>query len=97
MVKKRGKVSETGLFDSTIASELDSKAIEEKKEPAKVKNTYYLTAAIDKRLELARINLRELSGKKAISKSAIIEVSLRLAIDELEGRGKNSYLAMALT
>lgn len=95
MVKKRGKVSETGLFDSTIAKEQDIKIAETEK-PAKIKNTYYLSAETDSRLELARVTLRGLTGKK-ISKSDIIDAALRAGIDELDTRGSDSYLSILLS
>jgi len=75
MAKKRGKLSESGLFDSTIAKEQDIK-IAKTEEPAKVKNTYYLSPETDTRLELARATLRGITGKK-ITKSDIIDTALK--------------------
>lgn len=61
----------------------------------KIKNTYYLSADTDHRLEMARVTLRHMSGKK-LSKSDILEGALRLALDDLESQGKDCPLAILL-
>lgn len=98
MAKKRAKVSDTSLFESTDSkkvSQLDSKTAKEKSEE-KVKNTYYLTQETDARLEMARVILRGITGKK-LSKSEIIEAALVSALNELDTRGEQSYLAVLLS
>ena len=98
MVKKRAKVSETNLFestDSTQVSHYDSKTAKGKGEE-KVKNTYYLTQETDARLEMARVILRGITGEK-LSKSDIIEAALVSALNELDTRSEESYLAVLLS
>ena len=95
MVKKRAKVSDTDLFASTTAESFDSKPSKSEEAP-KVKNTYYLTLATDQRLEFARVQLRQITGKK-VSKSDIIEAALQSALDELQTRDSDSHLAIMLS
>lgn len=98
MAKRRGKVSETDLFartDSTPSEQHDSKAAGQQSSE-KVKNTYYLTADTDYRLDLARAELRRITGEK-VSKSDIIEAALKGALDDFEQTGRGSYLAILLS
>ena len=98
MVKKRAKVSDTSLFESTDSKQVshrDSKTAKEKGEE-KVKNTYYLTQETDARLEMARVILRRITGEK-LSKSEIIEAALVIALNELDARNEESYIAVLLS
>ena len=69
----------------------------EAEEPAeKVKATYYLDAEVVEALEEGWMELRKLADKKdrgQISKSLIVELALKLALEELEKRGAESSLA----
>ena len=69
----------------------------EPQEPAeKVKATYYLDAEAVEALEEGWMELRKLADKKdrgQISKSLIVELALKLALEELEKRGAESSLA----
>jgi len=78
-----------------------SKPVSQKKalaeEPAeKVKATFYLDAEVVEALEEGWMELRKLADKKdrgQISKSLIVELALKLALEELEKRGAESSLA----
>ena len=77
-----------------------SKPVSQKKaeaQPAeKVKATYYLDAEVVEALEEGWMELRKLADKKdrgQISKSLIVELSLKMALDELKAQGVNSLLA----
>ena len=62
----------------------------------KVKATYYLDAEIVEALEEGWMGLRKLADKKdrsRISKSLIVELALKLALEDLEKRGSESSLA----
>ena len=78
-------------------SKLVSQKKAEAKGPAgKVKATYYLDAEIVEALEEGWMELRKLADKKdrgQISKSLIVELALKLALDELKTQGVKSLLA----
>ena len=86
---------------SKTVSKPTSKPVSQKKaepqEPAeKVKATYYLDAEVIEALEEGWMELRKLADKKdrgQISKSLIVELSLKMALDELKAQGENSLLA----
>ena len=69
----------------------------EAQEPAeKVKATFYLDAGIVEALEEGWMELRKLADKKdrgQISKSLIVELALKMALDELKAQGVKSLLA----
>ncbi len=66
-------------------------------EVEKQKATFYLSETALADLENAWMSLRSLKrGKGSVSKSGIVEASLRAALDEYEAKGKNSVLAQAL-
>ena len=87
--------------DSKPELQPTSKPVSQKKaepqEPAeKVKATYYLDAEVVEALEEGWMELRKLADKKdrgQISKSLIVELALKLALEELEKRGAESSLA----
>jgi hypothetical protein len=95
MAKKRGKVSNSGLFDSTMESSAKA-SISDTEYAPKIRNTYSLTVETNRRLEYARATLRGITDKK-VTKSDIIDASLRAALDELETRGPDSYIAIMLS
>ena len=78
-----------------------SKPVSQKKagaqEPAeKVKATFYLDAQAVEALEAGWMELRKLADKKdrsQISKSLIVELALKLALEDLEKKGADSSLA----
>ncbi len=77
-----------------------SKPVSQKKpeaQPAeKVKATFYLDTEIVETLEEGWMELRKLADKKdrgQISKSLIVELALKLALEDLEKRGAESSLA----
>ena len=62
----------------------------------KMKATFYLDAEIVEALETGWMELRKLADKKdrgQISKSLIVELALKLALEDLEKRGAESSLA----
>ena len=69
----------------------------EKAGPAqKVKATFYLDAQAVEALEAGWMELRKLADKKdrsQISKSLIVELALKLALEDLEKKGADSSLA----
>ena len=87
----------TGKTVSKPASKPVSQKKPEPQEPAeKVKATYYLDAEVVEALEEGWMELRKLADKKdrgQISKSLIVELSLKMALDELKAQGVNSLLA----
>ena len=78
-----------------------SKPVSQKKalaeEPAeKVKATFYLDSKAVESLEDGWMELRKLADKKdrsQISKSLIVELALKLALEDLEKKGADSSLA----
>ena len=87
----------TGKTVSKPTSKPVSQKKPEAQEPAeKVKATYYLDAEVVEALEEGWMELRRLADKKdrgQISKSLIVELSLKMALDELKAQGVNSLLA----
>lgn len=87
----------TGKTVSKPTSKPVSQKKPEAQEPAeKVKATYYLDAEAVEALEEGWMELRRLADKKdrgRISKSLIVELSLQLALEDLEKRGADSSLA----
>ena len=87
----------TGKTVSKPTSKPVSQKKAEPQEPAeKVKATYYLDAEVVEALEEGWMELRKLADKKdrgQISKSLIVELALKLALEELEKRGAESSLA----
>lgn len=78
-----------------------SKPVSQKKpeaQPAeKVKATFYLDAEIVEALEDGWMELRKLTDKKdrgQISKSLIVELALKMALEDLEKRGAESLLSI---
>lgn len=70
------------------------------KEKAKAKATYYLSPETVEDLEEAWISLRRMASKdqKArISKSAIVEMAIQMAVEELEAKAEQSRLSSLLT
>jgi hypothetical protein len=62
----------------------------------KVKATFYLDAQAVEALEAGWMELRKLADKKdrsQISKSLIVELALKLALEDLEKKGADSSLA----
>jgi hypothetical protein len=84
--------------DRKIPKEKDSKIAKKQnaKEEKKKSNTYYLTEDTFWRLDEAKAKLRRMSGEN-ISKSDIIEWALVIALDELDQRGEDSYLAIKIS
>ena len=82
-----------------------SKPVSQKKalaeEPAeKVKATFYLDTEIVETLEEGWMELRKLADKKdrgQISKSLIVELALKLALEDLRKKGSDSLLAKKLS
>lgn len=64
-----------------------------------VKATYYIDTSVLDRLDLAQVALRRLTGKRGheLSKSAIVQAALHIALVELEEKGEESRLAEALS
>ena len=87
----------TGKTVSKPTSKPVSQKKAEPQEPAeKIKATYYLDAEVVEALEEGWMELRRLADKKdrgQISKSLIVELSLKMALDELKAQGVNSLLA----
>ena len=87
----------TGKTVSKPTSKPVSQKKAEPQEPAeKIKATYYLDAEVVEALEEGWMELRRLADKKdrgRISKSLIVELALKLALEELEKRGAESSLA----
>ena len=87
----------TGKTVSKPTSKPVSQKKAEPQEPAeKVKATYYLDTEVVEALEEGWMELRKLADKKdrgQISKSLIVELALKLALDELKAKGVNSLLA----
>ena len=87
----------TGKTVSKPTSKPVSQKKAEPQEPAeKIKATYYLDAEVVEALEEGWMELRKLADKKdrgQISKSLIVELALKLALEELEKRGAESSLA----
>lgn len=68
-------------------------------ETPKVKATYYLSSETVDALEAAKLALRRLApagNKRQISTSAIVDVAIQLAMNELEAQGSQSQLASKL-
>lgn len=87
----------TGKTVSKPTSKPVSQKKAEPQEPAeKIKATYYLDAEVVEALEEGWMELRRLADKKdrgQISKSLIVELSLKMALDELKAQGVKSLLA----
>lgn len=69
-------------------------------EEEKAKATYYLSPGTVEALEEAWISLRRMASKdqKArISKSAIVELAIQMAVEELEAKADKSRLSSLLT
>ena len=67
--------------------------------PEKAKATFYLDTEVLETLEEGWLQLRRLAApgrRKAISKSAIVEAALRLALAELAEKERDSELVEAL-
>ena len=65
----------------------------------KAKATFYLDAEIVEALETGWMELRKLADKKdrgQISKSLIVELALKMALEDLEKKGSDSLLAKKL-
>lgn len=99
MSKRRG--NQVSLTRSTTKTQ--SKAAQQRQtvEPSSrqnVKTTTYLSQEIADRLDMAQIRLRRLTGKRGhdLSRSAIIEAALTLALDELESAENESKLALLM-
>lgn len=84
MAKKRGRIGDD-LFSRT----------EDEQPEEKRKNTYYLDAPTDDRLDMAKARLRVLTGEK-VFKSDILEIGLITVLDDLDEHGADSILAKAL-
>lgn len=69
-------------------------------EEEKVKVTFYVSQDIQYELDYARLQLLRLAprniNKRQVSKSAIVEAALKIAIANLEQQGDNSALAQML-
>ncbi len=67
--------------------------------PQNVKTTTYLSQEIADRLDMAQIKLRRLTGKRGhdLSRSAIIEAALRIALDELDAQSDNSTIVALMS
>lgn len=69
-------------------------------EEEKVKVTFYVSQNIQYELDYARLQLLRLAprniNKRQVSKSAIVEAALKIAIANLEQQGENSALAQML-
>ena len=75
---------------------VSQKKAEEAGPAQKVKATFYLDAQAVEALEAGWIELRKLADKKdrsQISKSLIVELALKLALEDLEKKGADSSLA----
>lgn len=92
MAKRRGDIK-ADMFAPTEPAGKEAAPAGESEEK-KVKVTYYLAANVVDRLDLAQVKLRPLTGKRGheLSKSAIVEAALRLALEELEELGEDSQL-----
>ncbi len=80
----------------TAVSSLPAAELEEEK----VKVTFYVSHDIQYELDYARLQLLRLAprniNKRQVSKSAIVEAALKIAIANLEQQGDNSALAQML-
>lgn len=66
----------------------------EKQESDKVKLTHYVTPETAARVDFAQARLRQMTrdrGRK-LSKSALAEAALKLALDDFEANGENSRI-----
>jgi len=75
---------------------VSQKKAEEAGPAQKVKATFYLDAQAVEALEAGWMELRKLADKKdrsQISKSLIVELALKLALEDLEKKGADSSLA----
>jgi hypothetical protein len=75
----------TKLVEETIATVIGNPEKPPKEEKAGVKNTFYLSEETDDALNGAFYRIRQLAGKerKKISKEAVIEILLQMALEKL--------------
>ncbi len=60
----------------------------------KVKGTFYLSAAVMEQLDDAWLSLRKQAQQRSqVSKSAIVEAALQIALDDIQKRGAESQVA----
>jgi len=60
----------------------------------KIKGTFYLTAAVMEQLDDAWLSLRKQAQQRSqVSKSAIVEAALQIALDDIQKRGSESQVA----
>ena len=69
--------------------------VKKAEKPKKEQMTIYVDSEMSFRLEAAQLQLRRITGKKgyATSRSAIVELALQMALNDLEANGANSTLA----
>lgn len=87
MGKRRG--NQVSLTRSTTKSKSTAAEQRQAVKPSSrqnIKTTTYLSQEIADRLDLAQIKLRKLTGKRGhdVSRSAIIEAALTVALDDLD-------------
>lgn len=85
VVKDKPKIT-TKLVEETIATVIGTPEKPPKEKKAGVKNTFYLSEETDDALNEAFYRVRQLAGKerKKLSKEAVIEVLLQMALEGLE-------------
>ncbi len=60
----------------------------------KIKGTFYLAAAVMEQLDDAWLSLRKQAQQRSqVSKSAIVEAALQIALDDIQKKGSESQVA----